>query len=96
MNFGENKTILSRKLGVASANPVMGDFADMELSLQRGFMAGVAGDYAPRRRVRGRLWVKSEKRDRAKQALPFGKRVSRTGRIYYELRKNRADKGERL
>jgi len=34
----------------------------------------------------------SIQRDRDLKALPPGKRVSRTGKIYYEYRKNRSDK----
>jgi len=34
---------------------------------------------------------KSVKRDKALDALPPGKRVSRTGRVYYEYRRNRSD-----
>jgi len=35
---------------------------------------------------------KSISRDRQRKALPPGKRRSRTGRIYWETRKNRSDK----
>jgi hypothetical protein len=35
-------------------------------------------------------------RDLKKQALPPGRRVSRTGRVYYERRKNRSDKPGQL
>ncbi len=31
------------------------------------------------------------KRDRARKAMPSGKRISKTGKIYYEGRKNRSD-----
>lgn len=31
------------------------------------------------------------KRDKARKALPPGKRISKTGKIYYEGRKNRSD-----
>jgi hypothetical protein len=31
------------------------------------------------------------KRDKVRKALPPGKRVSKTGKIYYESRKNRTD-----
>jgi hypothetical protein len=34
---------------------------------------------------------KSVKRDKALDALPPGKRISRTGRVYYEYRRNRTD-----
>lgn len=34
----------------------------------------------------------STARDRARKALPPGRRVSKTGRVYYERRKNRSDK----
>jgi len=36
--------------------------------------------------------VKSLDRDRARKALPPGKRISKSGRVYYEYRKNRSDK----
>lgn len=37
------------------------------------------------------------KRDVSRQALPAGKRISRTGNIYWETRKNRSDKlGKRV
>jgi len=40
---------------------------------------------------------KSISRDRQRKALPPGKRRSRTGRIYWETRKNRSDKrGSRI
>lgn len=32
-----------------------------------------------------------KKRDKARKALPPGKRTSKTGNIYYETRKNRSD-----
>ena len=31
------------------------------------------------------------KRDRVRKAMPSGKRMSKTGKIYYEYRKNRSD-----
>ncbi len=31
------------------------------------------------------------KRDKSRKALPSGKRISRTGKIYYEARRNRSD-----
>jgi len=31
------------------------------------------------------------KRDKARKSMPPGKRVSKTGKIYYEARKNRSD-----
>lgn len=30
-------------------------------------------------------------RDKARKALPPGKRISKTGKVYYETRKNRSD-----
>lgn len=36
--------------------------------------------------------VKSWARDKARRALPPGKRISRNGRVYYEYRANRSDK----
>jgi len=38
---------------------------------------------------------KSISRDRKRKALPPGKRRSKTGRIYWETRKNRSDLPER-
>ena len=38
----------------------------------------------------------SSVRDRARKALAPGRRVSRTGRVYYERRKNRSDKAGQL
>jgi hypothetical protein len=38
----------------------------------------------------------STARDRARKALPPGRRVSATGRVYYERRKNRSDKAGQL
>jgi hypothetical protein len=38
----------------------------------------------------------SKRRDAKRQALPPGRRVSKTGRVYYERRSNRADKGQML
>ena len=35
--------------------------------------------------------IKSVARDASRSALPPGKRISRTGRTYYEGRKNRSD-----
>ena len=35
--------------------------------------------------------VKSISRDKARRALPPGKRRSKSGKIYYEYRKNRSD-----
>lgn len=35
---------------------------------------------------------KSIKKDRERKALPPGKRMSKTGNIYYEYRRNRTDK----
>ena len=32
-----------------------------------------------------------KKRDEARKAMPSGKRISKTGKIYYESRKNRSD-----
>lgn len=32
------------------------------------------------------------KRDKKRDALPAGKRISKTGKVYYEFRKNRTDK----
>ena len=36
------------------------------------------------------------KRDFARSALPPGKRISKTGNIYYETRKNRSDLKHRI
>ncbi len=45
----------------------------------------------------GRLTGSSNlKRDRRYHAMSPGKRVSRTGHVYYEHRKNRADRHRRL
>jgi hypothetical protein len=41
------------------------------------------------RRQTGRR--KSLKLDRKRKALPPGKRISRTGRVYWETRRNRSD-----
>jgi len=32
-----------------------------------------------------------KKRDKVRKAMPPGKRISKTGKIYYEARKNRSD-----
>lgn len=41
--------------------------------------------------------VKNSKRDQQRKASPPGKRVSKTGRVYYEYRRNRTDKpGKRI
>lgn len=37
----------------------------------------------------------STKLDKKRKAMPPGKRVSATGKIYYEYRRNRADKDRR-
>jgi len=34
---------------------------------------------------------KSMKRDKKRKALPPGKRISKSGKVYYEYRKNRTD-----
>jgi len=39
----------------------------------------------------GRPYLKSPKRDQGRVALPSGKRISRTGREYWETRVNRSD-----
>jgi len=40
---------------------------------------------------------KSLSRDRARKALPPGKRISKSGKVYYEYRRNRSDlKGKRI
>lgn len=39
---------------------------------------------------------RSVRRDSKRQALPPGKRVSKTGRVYYERRANRADAGKQM
>lgn len=39
---------------------------------------------------------RSVRRDSKRQALPPGRRVSKTGRVYYERRANRADSGQML
>jgi len=36
--------------------------------------------------------IKSSKGDAGRRALPPGKRISRTGKIYWETRANRSDK----
>lgn len=33
----------------------------------------------------------TKSRDKARKALPPGKRISKTGNVYYETRKNRSD-----
>lgn len=38
-----------------------------------------------------KLWVHSKERDKSERALPVGRRVSKTGRVYYEYRLNHAD-----
>lgn len=38
----------------------------------------------------------SKRRDAKRQALPPGRRVSKGGKVYYERRSNRADKGQML
>lgn len=35
----------------------------------------------------------NKKRDKKRDALPAGKRISKTGKVYYEYRKNRSDVG---
>ena len=50
--------------------------------------------YAINRQTGKRL---SLKRDRSRKALPPGKRISKSGRIYYEYKRNRSDKkGKRI
>jgi len=39
----------------------------------------------------GRPYLKSPKRDQGRVAMPSGKRISRTGREYWETRVNRSD-----
>ncbi len=41
--------------------------------------------------VRHQIGESVTERDRKLAALPPGKRISRTGRVYYEYRKNRSD-----
>lgn len=43
-------------------------------------------------RVMNQLGRSNEKWDKPRKALPPGKRISKTGKVYWETRKNRSDR----
>lgn len=96
LTFSENKRELSRKIGFMQPQ-TRSDVDDYALGMERAFQEGLAGEYRPRKSHKYRvLYAKNKKMDAAKQALAFGKRVSVSGRVYYEYRKNKVDFGRRL
>ena len=54
-------------------------------------LPGVLSIAKKQKKVKG-----NRKADKKRQALPPGKRISKNGKIYYEYRSNRSDKGKRL
>ena len=42
-------------------------------------------------RVEHQTGTSDKKRDEVRKAMPSGKRISKTGKVYYEYRKNRSD-----
>jgi len=47
------------------------------------------------KRVKKQTGISNTVRDKVRKALPPGYRVSKTGRIYYESRRNRSDLSKR-
>ena len=94
LSFGENKRLISAKLGVKSA--FEDDFEAYNAAgnrhLQDLFMEERhLGPYHARRKLPRKLFKRSEKADKRRNAGSFGRRVSKTGRVYYEWRVNHAD-----
>lgn len=45
----------------------------------------------PLKEVEHQTGTTHKKRDKVRKAMPPGKRISKTGKVYYEYRKNRTD-----
>ena len=92
LSFRENKRIISKKLGVKKESDPW-DIDAYNAMGNAGLQRDYSGlkDYKARRHNPRKEYARSEIRDRRYAALPYGRRVSSTGRVYYEWRPNHGD-----
>lgn len=87
----------AKKLGISDVNKRTKENLVQSIILgearkKRGTTAGKKVTAKRRASSTRQTGSSSTAKDRARKALPPGRRVSRTGRVYYERRKNRSDK----
>jgi hypothetical protein len=92
LSFSENKRIIRKKLGAKRESDPW-DIDAYNAMGNAGLQQNYSGlrDYKARRHNPKKQYARSEIRDRRYSAQPFGRRISRTGRVYYEWRPNHGD-----